>query len=73
MTHRFMFALRVKNFEFCIWKDPEKILLAIMNKNTDLIQKLSEVDLNLVEKVLQHLNYDDLEERVAYAAYDMSK
>ena len=42
-----------------------------MNKNTDLIQKLSEVDLNLVEKVLQHLNYDDLEERVAYAAYDM--
>ena len=73
MTHHFMFAFNVKNFKFCIWKDTEKDLLAIMNKNTDLIQKLSEVDLNLVEKVLQHLNYDDLEKRVAYAAYDMSK
>lgn len=42
-----------------------------MNKNTDLIQKLSEVDLSLVERVLQHLNYDDLEKRVAYTAYHM--
>ena len=41
-----------------------------MNKNTDLIQKLSEVDLSLVERVLQHLNYDDLEKRVAYTCQD---
>ena len=44
-----------------------------MNKNADLIHKLSEVDLDLVERVVHHLKDDDLEEKVAYAAYDMSK
>ena len=44
-----------------------------MKKNSDLIQKLSEVDLSLVEKVLQYLKDDDLEERVSYAACDLSK
>ena len=46
-------------------------LYYIMNENTDLMKKISEVDLNLVERVLYHLNYEDLEKRVLYAAYDM--
>ena len=29
----------------------------------DLIEELSKVDLNLVEKVIHHLSDDDLEER----------
>jgi len=44
-----------------------------MNENNDLMKKISEVDLNLVERVLYHLNYEDLEKRVLYMAYDMPK
>jgi len=44
-----------------------------MIENTDLMKKISEIDLNLVKRVLDHLNYEDLEKRVSYAAYDMPK
>ena len=36
-----------------------------MNENTDIIEQLSKVDLNLVEKVFSHLTDDNLEERVS--------
>ena len=48
-----------------------KVIPAIMNENTDIMKKISEIDLNLVERVLYHLNYEDLEKRVLYATYDM--
>ena len=61
----------------------EKVELAIMNENAignteseyrmrtqfDLIEKLSEVDMNLVKRVLNHLNDDDLEKRVSSSRY----
>ena len=38
----------------------------------DLIEELSKVDLDLVEKVINHLDDDDLEERDSYKLYDIT-
>lgn len=40
-----------------------------MRTQFDLIEKLSEVDMNLVKRVLNHLNDDDLEKRVSSSRY----
>ena len=80
-----MFTLSVKNLSFTIdtiWitRDGisnEKIVLESGASYNDreywFNEKISDIDLNLVKRVLDHLNYEDLEKRVSYAAYDMPK